>query len=66
MFSHIFVGADDVALSKRFYDAVLGAIGVPEGKIDPKGRFSIAPRPALSELPSQSTARQSPTPMAAQ
>jgi catechol 2,3-dioxygenase-like lactoylglutathione lyase family enzyme len=32
------VGADDVAVSKKFYDAVLGAIGVPEGKIDPKGR----------------------------
>ena len=29
MFSHIFVGADDVAVSKKFYDAVLGAIGVP-------------------------------------
>ena len=38
MFSHIFVGADDVAVSKKFYDAVLGAIGVPEGKADPKGR----------------------------
>jgi len=38
MFSHIFVGADDVAASKKFYDAVLGAIGVPEGKADPKGR----------------------------
>ena len=38
MFSHIMVGADDVAVSKNFYDAVLGAIGVPEGKIDPKGR----------------------------
>lgn len=38
MYSHIFVGADDVAASKKFYDAVLGAIGVPEGKTDPKGR----------------------------
>jgi catechol 2,3-dioxygenase-like lactoylglutathione lyase family enzyme len=38
MFSHIFVGADDVAASKKFYDAVLGTIGVPEGKADPKGR----------------------------
>ena len=38
MYSHIFVGADDVAVSKKFYDAVLGAIGVPEGKADPKGR----------------------------
>ncbi|MEO8558468.1 MAG: VOC family protein [Rhodospirillales bacterium] len=38
MFSHIFVGADDVAVSQKFYDAVLGAIGVPAGKIDPKDR----------------------------
>jgi catechol 2,3-dioxygenase-like lactoylglutathione lyase family enzyme len=38
MFSHIFVGSDDVATSKKFYDAVLGAIGVPEGKLDAKGR----------------------------
>ena len=38
MFSHVFVGADDVAASKKFYDAVLGAIGIPEGKADPKGR----------------------------
>jgi len=32
MFSHLFVGANDVAASKKFYDAVLSAIGVPEGK----------------------------------
>src|SRR4051794_15798 len=38
MFSHLFVGANDVAASKKFYDAVLGAIGIPEGKADPKGR----------------------------
>jgi catechol 2,3-dioxygenase-like lactoylglutathione lyase family enzyme len=38
MFSHVFVGASDVATSKKFYDAALGAIGVPEGKADPKGR----------------------------
>ncbi|MDX2159310.1 MAG: VOC family protein [Hyphomicrobiaceae bacterium] len=38
MFSHVFVGANDVVASKKFYDAVLGAIGVPEGKADPRGR----------------------------
>jgi catechol 2,3-dioxygenase-like lactoylglutathione lyase family enzyme len=38
MFSHVFVGAEDVAASKKFYDAALGAIGIPEGKTDPKGR----------------------------
>ena len=39
MFSHIMVGANDAAASKKFYDAVLGTIGVPEGKADPKGRI---------------------------
>ena len=38
MFSHVMVGADDIGASKRFYDAVLSVIGVPEGKVDPKGR----------------------------
>jgi catechol 2,3-dioxygenase-like lactoylglutathione lyase family enzyme len=38
MFSHIFVGADDVTAAKKFYDAAFGALGIPEGKPDPKGR----------------------------
>jgi catechol 2,3-dioxygenase-like lactoylglutathione lyase family enzyme len=39
MFSHVMVGASDIAASKKFYDAVLGVMGVPEGKADPKGRI---------------------------
>jgi catechol 2,3-dioxygenase-like lactoylglutathione lyase family enzyme len=38
MFSHIVVGADDVAVSKLFYDAVLGVLGAKPGTIDAKGR----------------------------
>lgn len=38
MFSHIMVGANDMAKSKAFYDATLGAIGVSPGFSDPKGR----------------------------
>lgn len=38
MFSHIMVGANDIQESKRFYDAVLGAMGYAEGVIDDKGR----------------------------
>ena len=38
MFSHIMVGADDIQESKQFYDATLGALGVPPGFIDDKGR----------------------------
>ena len=39
MFSHVMIGADDLSVAKKFYDAVLGAVGVPEGKLDPKGRL---------------------------
>lgn len=38
MFSHVMLGANDVAQSKKFYDAVLGALGVPAGTMDDKGR----------------------------
>ncbi len=40
MFTHITVGANDVEASRRFYDAVLGALGHEPGQgPDPKGRF---------------------------
>lgn len=38
MFSHIMIGANDVAESKAFYDAVLGALGHGPGVMDEKGR----------------------------
>ncbi|MGL6161399.1 VOC family protein [Microbulbifer sp.] len=38
MFSHIMIGANDVEESKRFYDAILGALGHEPGVIDEKGR----------------------------
>jgi len=34
MFSHIMVGTNDVERSKKFYDTVLGTLGVPPGRID--------------------------------
>lgn len=44
MFSHIMVGADDVAASKKFYDATLAALGLPAGRTDEKGRaFYMTP-----------------------
>jgi catechol 2,3-dioxygenase-like lactoylglutathione lyase family enzyme len=42
MFSHVMLGTDDVAASKRFYDAALGALGVPEGEVDELGRAVYA------------------------
>ncbi|MGE0622932.1 MAG: VOC family protein [Pseudomonadales bacterium] len=38
MFSHIMIGANDMEASKKFYDAVLGALGHKPGTMDPKGR----------------------------
>jgi len=38
MFSHVMVGARDVAASRCFYDATLGALGVSAGREDDKGR----------------------------
>ena len=38
MFSHVMIGANDVAASKKFYDAILGVIGLPAASLDPKGR----------------------------
>ncbi|MBR0565139.1 VOC family protein [Azoarcus sp. L1K30] len=38
MFSHVFVGANDMQASKTFYDAVLGTLGLGPGVMDPKGR----------------------------
>lgn len=39
MFSHVMLGADDIPAAKKFYDATLGALGLPEGRIDDKGRI---------------------------
>ncbi|MCX2982508.1 VOC family protein [Halieaceae bacterium IMCC14734] len=42
MFSHIMVGTNDMDASKKFYDAILGALGFEPGVIDPKGRCFYA------------------------
>lgn len=38
MYSHIMVGANDLAESKAFYDATLGALGYGPGRADDKNR----------------------------
>lgn len=44
MFSHIMVGAKDIDQSKKFYDAVLGTLGLGPGILDDKGRvFYMSP-----------------------
>lgn len=39
MYSHVFVGSNDLERSKKFYDAVFAAIGGKPGFTDPKGRL---------------------------
>ena len=39
MFSHIMVGSNDIARSKKFYDALFTAMGAKPGTEDPKGRL---------------------------
>ena len=50
MFSHIMIGTNDLDKAKVFYDALLGALGVPPGRVDrhrifyrtPTGVFSVS------------------------
>jgi len=44
MFSHITIGSNDIARSKLFYDALLGAIGAAPATPDAKGRLMYAHR----------------------
>ncbi|WP_066821818.1 VOC family protein [Sphingomonas mali] len=39
MFSHMMVGSNDLDRSKKFYDALFGAVGGKDAIVDPKGRL---------------------------
>jgi catechol 2,3-dioxygenase-like lactoylglutathione lyase family enzyme len=41
MFSHVMVGCDDLERSRRFYDAVLGALDIPPPRVDGNRFFYI-------------------------
>ena len=47
MYSHMMVGSNDMARSKRFYDALFGAMGGKPGFQDPKGRLIYANKGSL-------------------
>ena len=57
MFSHVMLGTNDPARSKKFYDATLGALGVPPGSLDgnrvmyrtPEGGVFILTKPINGE-----------------
>lgn len=50
MFSHVMIGTNDLQRAKSFYDATLGALGVPPAMVDghrifyrtPDGVFSVS------------------------
>lgn len=42
MFSHIMIGSNDIARSKKFYDALFGAMGAKPAFEDAKGRLIYA------------------------
>ncbi len=42
MFSHVMIGSNDIARSKKFYDALFTAIGGKPGTEDAKGRLVYA------------------------
>jgi catechol 2,3-dioxygenase-like lactoylglutathione lyase family enzyme len=42
MFSHVMVGSNDIARSRKFYDAVFAAIGGTPGTEDARGRLIYA------------------------
>lgn len=42
MFSHVMVGSDDIARSKKFYDALFGAMGGKPAVEDARGRLIYA------------------------
>lgn len=50
MFSHIMLGANDVEASKKFYDAILGALGIAPGVMDEKGRCFYATKQGVLAL----------------
>ena len=43
MFSHVMLGVNDLAVSKKFYDALLGAIGIAPGAANKQRYFYRSP-----------------------
>ncbi len=49
MFSHVMVGTNDLEASKKFYDAVLGTLGIPAGILNEDRRiFYMSPTGAFA------------------
>ena len=42
MFSHVMIGSNDIARSKKFYDALFAAMGAQPGTEDARGRLAYS------------------------
>ena len=67
MFSHIMIGSNDIARSKKFYDALFAAMGAQPGVEDARGRLAYShnggrfrsPNPSMASRQRPLTAAQS-------
>ena len=66
MFSHIMVGSNDIARSKKFYDAVFVAMGAQPGVEDAGAGWPMRRMAGISWCPNPSMASRLAMPMAAQ
>ena len=48
MFSHVMVGTNDLDRAKKFYDAVLGTLGIKPAMVDGNRIFYISPQGMFS------------------
>ena len=53
MFSHIMIGSNDIARSKKFYDALFTAMGAEPGTQDARGRVAYSHKPIDGKPASQ-------------
>ena len=65
MFSHIMVGSNDIARSKKFYDALFVAMGGNPGTEDAEADWLTRTMAAASWCPNRSMASRPATPTAA-
>ena len=66
MFSHVMIGSNDIARSKKFYDALFAAMGAQPAVEDARGRLAYShnggrwsPNPLMASRQRPLTAAQS-------
>ena len=65
MFSHIMIGSNDIARSKKFYDALFTAMGGQPGTEDARGRLAYSHNGSRFMVTKPIDGKPATTPMAA-